>query len=100
MAIIPESDLLEVLACDIASRPPAPGPEELGPFITAVLREPDAVLLSFDPAGESVFASFAEAERRCCADIGWDIVAGPALRITGTPAQLDAVCSLFEPASE
>jgi hypothetical protein len=100
MAIIREGDLLEILACDISARPPAPGPGDLEPFIAAVVREPDAVVVSFDPAAADTFQAFAEAERQCCTDIGWDIVPGPALRITATPAQLDAIYSLFDSFAE
>src|SRR5690242_14943457 len=100
MAIIPEGELLEILACDITARRPAPGPGDLEPFIASVGRVPGAVVVSFDPAAADTFQAFAEAERLCCTDIGWDIVPGPALRITATPAQLDAICSLFDSLAE
>jgi hypothetical protein len=96
MSIIDETELLEVLACDIAARPPAPGPHELRPFVTGVARDEGSILVRFDAASENAFARFADAERHCCPGIGWEIVAGPALRITATPLQLDALLSLFD----
>src|SRR5690242_8552493 len=96
MAIIEDRDLLEVLACDIAVRPPAPGPDDLRPFITGVTHDGDGLRVRFDNAGASLVAAFVEAERQCCPEIGWELVAGPALRISATPEQLIAIKALFD----
>ena len=93
---IEASDLLEVLACDISARPPAPGPADLHPFVVGVVREQGALLVRFEAAGLDLLTRFVEAERECCPDIGWGIVAGPAVRISATPTQLDAITTLFE----
>ena len=89
------SDVIEVLSCDIASRPAAPGPYELLPFVTGVERDPDALRISFDPVALPVFEAFAAAERVCCSGIEWDLVSGDTLRIGAAPAALDELQRLF-----
>ena len=90
-------DVIDVLACDLGKRPPlAPGPEVLTRAVRSVTREPAALVVVFDPAALADVQRFAEAERLCCADIGWEIEAGPEprLRISATPAQLDAIAGM------
>lgn len=99
VAIIQDRDLLDLLACSIDARPLAPGPDDLRPFIVGIARGPQTLVVHFDSAVAELLTSFVEAERQCCPDIGWEIIRGPALRIAAPAAQLDALVSLFEPAS-
>jgi hypothetical protein len=94
------ANTLEVLACDIAARPPAPGIDDLAPFIRGVTRQTNAITVAFDPSVAGPLSQFVEAERLCCAGLGWDIDAtdGLALRITATPEQLDHLEAMFAPA--
>jgi hypothetical protein len=88
-------DTLDVLACEIAKRPKdAPTDHEVFGAVRRMTRMGDTLELSFDPEAAPTVVAFAEAERLCCAGIGWDVEDGPetVLRITATPAQLD----LFE----
>ncbi len=87
-------DVLEILACEIGARPAgAPSPMDLVPFARALHREGAQLFITFDPAAAATVAAFAEAERRCCAGIGWEVEQGAetGLRITATPAQLDVI---------
>ena len=89
------SDTVELLACDIGARPPAPGPDDLAPFVVAVNREADAIVVRYRPEGEALFASFASAESICCSSLTWDTQFSGILRIGGTVAQLNALQELF-----
>lgn len=87
-------DVLEVLACDIAARPAgAPSPADLIPFARSAQRRAGRLDIAFDPAAAEAVAAFAEAERRCCTGIGWEVEHGDLirLRITATPDQLDVL---------
>jgi hypothetical protein len=90
----PTDDQLAVLACDITLRPKdAPGIADIAAAVRSLDREPGALVLEFDPAARAVVAQLVEAERRCCAGIGWDLHLEPAprLRITATAEQLDII---------
>lgn len=85
-------DALNVLACDIEMRPKdAPSFFDLQHSIRAVRREGDGLRVEFDPAEAAAVRQLVEAERRCCAEIGWDLQQSPSLTlvIRATPAQLD-----------
>ena len=75
-------DFLEVLDCEIGVRPKvAPGIGELLLLARRVTRPVGALLVDFDPAADETLASFVEAERLCCAGIGWEIEREPTLRL-------------------
>jgi len=85
-------DLLDVLACEIDARPKdAPSFADLQSAILGVAREEGAVRVEFDPARRDDVRRLVEAERLCCAGIGWDLREGPGLtlRIVAAPGQLD-----------
>jgi hypothetical protein len=85
-------DALNVLACEIDKRPQdAPSFFDLQPSIRAVRREGESLRVDFDPTEAAAVQQLVEAERRCCADIGWDLQQSPSLTLTirATPAQLD-----------
>lgn len=91
----PTDATMETLACEIDKRPKdAPSDHEVFALVTGIQRGANALTLTFAPAAASKLTAFVEAERQCCAGIGWDLVDGPepGLRITATAAQLD----LFE----
>ena len=90
------SDTLELLACDIASRPPAPSAAELQQFVTGVEREPTSLTFAYKREAGALFAAFTAAEQVCCSTIGWalDQAAG-SLRITASEEQLDALQAIF-----
>ena len=90
-------ELLEVIACDIESRPAAaPGVDALAPFVRSAQRLPGELLLQLDPAGRTVAEAFVAAECVCCASIGWSLIETPALalRVTATEPQIEALTAL------
>jgi hypothetical protein len=91
----PTEEMLEVLACEIGKRPKdAPTSDEVFALVTSMERGPGALDLAFAPGSSASLAAFVEAERLCCAGIGWELEQAPEprLRITATTEQLD----LFE----
>ncbi len=96
----PVGEIIELLACDIEARPSgAPGPSALAPHIRGVQRSAAALTISFAPEAFADVEALAAAERVCCAGIGWDVRRDPVtLTITASPAQLDAIAQIFEPA--
>jgi hypothetical protein len=85
-------DALNVLACEHDRRPKgAPSFFDLQSSIRAVRREEERLRVDFDPAEAAAVQQLVEAERLCCADIGWDLQQSPALTLTirASPAQLD-----------
>ena len=95
----PREDLLEVVGCELGKRPArAPTLDDLGPHLLGVRRESDAITVRFAPEALATLKAFVEAERQCCAGIGWTVSEGPdvALRIEAGPAQLDAFAALIE----
>lgn len=91
-------DMIELLACDVERRPRAPDASDLAPHITGVSREASALAVTFAPEAGEMLEAFVEAERQCCARIGWSVreVPEPQLRIEAGAAALDALSALFE----
>ena len=82
---------LDVLACEYDKRPKgAPSFFDLQPSIQAARREGDVLRIDFDPAAMLDVRQLVEAERLCCADIGWELQQSPSLTLTirASPAQL------------
>ncbi len=95
----PREDLLEVVGCEIGKRPTqAPTMDDLGPHLLGVRRQSDSITLRFAPEALATLKAFVEAERECCAGIGWTVSEGPdvALRIEAGPAQLDAFATMLQ----
>jgi hypothetical protein len=92
-----DEDAIEVLACEIETRPPAPGPEALAPFIQSASHSPTAITIDLDEAGRQTAEAFVAAERVCCSNIGWQLKDAPRfrLRITAEPHQLVALRALI-----
>ncbi len=100
MRILPREDLLEVVGCEIGKRPvQAPTLDDLGPHLLGVQRQSDSITVRFAPEALATLKAFVEAERQCCAGIGWTVSEGPdvALRIEAAPAQLDALAAMIQP---
>ena len=96
----PVGEIIGLLACDIEVRPSgAPMPSALAPHIRDVQRSPGAMTIAFAPEAAGDVEALAAAERVCCPGIGWDARRDPVtLTITASPAQLDAIARIFEPA--
>ena len=95
----PREDLLEVVGCEIGKRPAdAPTLDDLGRHLLGVQRQSDSITLRFTPEALATLKAFVEAERQCCADIGWTVSDGPdvALRIEAGPAQLEAFAVMMQ----
>ena len=93
------TDIIEILDCDLGARPKtAPGINALLPHARSTSRTADAVLVEFDPQAAETLQAFVEAERLCCAGIGWEIerASGLRLRISANDAQLSAIESLWK----
>jgi hypothetical protein len=90
-------ELRDTLACEIGLRPAgAPTFGDVADAVRGVCREKGVLVVDFDPAASAAVTALVEAERRCCAGIGWDLSGSPPrLRITATPNQLDALVVLF-----
>ncbi len=97
MKLEEQVEILEVLSCDIGSRPAgAPGPAELERFVTGRTRDEQTVTYSFRPEGLAAFEAFAAAERVCCSGLTWTVDAGRgALVIEASAEQLDALERIF-----
>jgi hypothetical protein len=94
-------DVIELLACDIVSRPGgAPMPSALAPYIRSIERTVDAISIAFAPEAADDVAAFAAAESICCAGIDWNVERNPTVRLTvvAPPAQLDVIEQMFTPA--
>jgi hypothetical protein len=92
-------EIIEVLECDLAARPKAaPGIDALLPHVRTASRADGAVIVEFDTQAAETLTAFVEAERLCCAGIGWDIErdGGLRLRITASEVQLAAIESLWK----
>lgn len=82
----------DVLACAYAERPKgAPSFFDLQGAVRRIIRQPDGLVVEYEPSCAAAVEELAAAERRCCSTIGFDVVHTPAptLRIRATPAQLD-----------
>lgn len=90
-------DVLQVIGCELDQRPPAPGIDDLAPLVTQMQRWPGQLAIQFRPGSLATVQAFAEAERRCCSGIGWQVEEGPplTLRITTSEAALEALVSMF-----
>ncbi len=94
------AEALDVLSCDYQMRPKgAPSFFDLEGSVLGMRREDRSLLIDFDPAATEQVAALVDAERRCCASIGWDLQTAPILRlrISATAPQLD-VFEAFLPA--
>ena len=95
----PREDLLEVVGCEIGKRPAqAPTMSDLGPHVVGVERQSDAITIRFAPEALATLREFVEAERECCAGIGWSVTERPdvALRIEASPEALDAFAAMIQ----
>ena len=91
-------EIIEILDCDFGVRPKAaPGIAELLPHVRSASREPGVLTVEFDEHAGIVLEAFVEAERLCCAGIGWQIERGTGLhlRITASVDQISAMESLW-----
>ncbi|HEY5639412.1 MAG TPA: hypothetical protein VIW01_05125 [Dehalococcoidia bacterium] len=95
---MPREDLLDVIECEIDRRPEAPVIADLEPHFIDISREQEALTVGFAPEARETLQAFVEAERQCCAGIGWFVSDGPrvSLRIEAGPQALDALAMLFE----
>jgi hypothetical protein len=91
------TEVIDVLSCDMESRPAAPGPEELQPFLLAVSRLPGVIAWEFRPEARDTLREFVAAEQVCCAGLSWRLFEGDALRleIGASEPQLDAIATIF-----
>jgi hypothetical protein len=96
MSRFTHDDLIEVLGCQPESRPEAPGPDALAPFVTAASLGAEALVLKIDPAGRAVAEAFVAAEQVCCSSIGWRLEeeGGLRLRLSAAKPQLEALAGL------
>ena len=95
----PREDLLEVVGCEFGKRPAeAPTMDDLGPHLLGVRRESDSITVRFASEALGPLKAFVEAERQCCAGIGWTVIEGPdvALRIEASPTELDAFAAMMQ----
>lgn len=96
-----QRDVIDVLSCDIGVRPKlAPTFADVAPRIRGIHRDPGLLTIAFDGAAADTVEALVEAERLCCAGIGWQLEREPALRllIRATPDQLDALEQMLKPA--
>jgi hypothetical protein len=94
MKRVQRSDIVELLDCEIGARPKgAPGIEQLLPLVRGGRRTATNLQIELDPEAAEALEAFVEAERLCCAGIGWEIERDPALvlSITASESQLDAM---------
>jgi hypothetical protein len=102
--------LLDTLSCEIGARPTAaPHFGDVAPALRGVTHAEGALLVDFDARVADTLAAVVEAERVCCADLGWFVERPRAtapdgqplvrLRIEGTPDQLAALAAAFSPES-
>ena len=94
-----QNEIIEILDCDLGVRPQAaPGIDAILPHVLRASRTPGALLVELDLQAERMLESFVEAERLCCAGIGWEIERDTALRlrITAADTQIDAIETLWK----
>jgi hypothetical protein len=98
MAQMDRAEILETLVCEWGQRPTgAPTTADVLPSVLSLQREAGVLVVDFDPGAATTVKAFVEAEQRCCSTIGWDLRTAPdvQLRLTATPAQLDALAQMF-----
>jgi hypothetical protein len=91
-------EVLEVLSCEIGLRPAgAPGLAELRAAVRDWRREPGALVVTLEDGAAATAEAVVDAERLCCASIGWDLVRTPEmrLRVSATEEQLDLLQALL-----
>lgn len=92
-------ELLEILTCDLAARPPAaPGPAALATFVREVSQSPGELVVTFDPAAAAAVMEFVDAEQHCCGQLEFAVTrSGEAIRlmVRGAAAQTAAFGSLW-----
>jgi hypothetical protein len=101
MGTHPRDEIIEVLDCDLGVRPKAaPGIDALIPYVRTVSRTSGALTVDFDSGVADTLEAFVEAERLCCAGIGWEIErdAGIRLRINADETQITAIESIWNQA--
>jgi hypothetical protein len=90
---------LDVLACDIETRPQgAPGIDDIAPALRNVARAPDVLTVSFDPSSAHDVEAFVKAERQCCSTLDWQVERAPdaiVVRVSASQEQLDVLQQLF-----
>ncbi len=98
MRNLPREELLDIVQCEIDRRPEAPVIADLEPHVVGFTRQPEVLTIGFMPEAREPLEAFVEAERQCCAGIGWTVSDGPdvALRIEAGADALDALAMLFE----
>ena len=72
--------------------------DDLKPHRLGVERQSDSITVRFLPEALVTLKAFIEAERQCCAGIGWTVSEGPdevALRIEAGPAHLEAFAAMI-----
>ena len=92
------AEILETMVCEWGQRPKgAPTTAEVLPLVRGLQRAGGTLVVEFEPAAATLVSGFVEAERRCCSTIGWELQMTPEvrLRLTATPAQLDALEEMF-----
>jgi hypothetical protein len=82
MRKVPDSDLLEIVGCNIESRPQAPGISELAPTVLSNGRSGEALRIEFSADVAKDVLNFATAERVCCSGVNWDVVVGEEVVLT------------------
>ena len=98
MRPVPDEDLLDIMGCEIDQRPAAaPGIDDLAPFVRSAVRTADALTVRFTAAARDSLLAFVEAERHCCAGIGWTVTETPelALRVEAAAPALAVISDLF-----
>jgi hypothetical protein len=102
MSDLPSPDTLETLVCELGRRPKgAPTIGDIVTCVTAEHRQADDLVITFDPSAADLVSAVVDAERQCCATIGWELETTTAvhLRLSGTASQLDALAEMFSPLS-
>ena len=93
MKALSRDDLLEVVGCEIALRPDAPGIEELAARVLGSQRSGDVLRVKFASDAKEDVEGFASAERTCCGGIDWDVSGGEGviLTIRGSRQAVDVI---------
>lgn len=95
-ALTPE--VVDTLVCELGQRPEgAPTIDQIVGSVTALHRDADSLVVTFDPTAADMVQAVVEAERQCCSTLGWQLETeqGLHLRITAKPLQLDTLEEMF-----